>query len=137
MSFRIEITAASLEELADKALALGAQLSQRRTTAPVISPVMPEVAQAAPADPTASSPPTADATPEPQPSGETAPPASASEPVTLDYKTEVAPLVLRLVEVRGKPAAQKLLDQYGASKASEIDAKLWPEFVAQINAELA
>ena len=134
MSYRIEITAASLEELADKALALGGRLVVVHTSA-ASSQVRVEVAEAAPVDPTPApkSAPAAEAI-ESQPTTEEA--SSTPAPATLDYKTEVAPLVLKLVEVSGKPAAQRVLDQFGAAKASDISPDLWPELVAIIKAEM-
>lgn len=126
MSYRIEITAASLEELADKALALGGRLLSVRA-APVQvtegAPVITVTPQAEPVvEPVAA--------PEPEPE------APAAAP-TLDYKSQVAPLVLKLVEVCGKPAAQRVLDQFGAAKASDIAPERWPELIGMINAEMA
>ncbi len=134
MSYRIEITAASLEELADKALALGGRLVVVHTSA-ASSQIRAEVAEAAPVDPTPApkSAPVVEAY-ESQPTTEE--PSSTPAPATLDYKTEVAPLVLKLVEVSGKPAAQRVLDQFGAAKASDISPDLWPELVAIIKAEM-
>ncbi len=126
MSYRIEITAASLEELADKALALGGRLLSVRA-APV------QVTEAAPAITVTP------VTPAPEPVAEAAAPepeAPAAAP-TLDYKSQVAPLVLKLVEVCGKPAAQRVLDQFGAAKASDIAPERWPELIGMINAEMA
>jgi hypothetical protein len=134
VSYRIEITAASLEELADKALALGGRLVVVHTSA-ASSQIRAEVAEAAPVDPTPApkSAPVVEAY-ESQPTTEE--PSSTPAPATLDYKTEVAPLVLKLVEVSGKPAAQRVLDQFGAAKASDISPDLWPELVAIIKAEM-
>ncbi len=134
MSYRIEITAASLEELADKALALGGRLIVVHTSA-ASSQIRVEVAEAAPVDPTPApkSAPAAEAT-ESQPTTEE--PSSTPAPATLDYKTEVAPFVLKLVEVSGKPAAQRVLDQFGVIKASHISPERWPELVAIIKAEM-
>ena len=125
MSYRIEITAASLEELADKALALGGRLLAVRTPsasaqAPAVETLSPVIATVAPEPETA---------PEPVRTETAAP--------SLDYKTEVAPLVLKLVELRGKPTAQHVLDQFGAVKASDIPSERWPELVAMINDEIA
>jgi hypothetical protein len=134
VSYRIEITAASLEELADKALALGGRLLVVHTSA-APAQTRTEVAKAAPVDPTPApkSAPAAEAT-ESQPTTEE--PSSTPAPATLDYKTEVAPFVLKLVEVSGKPAAQRVLDQFGVIKASHISPERWPELVAMIKAEM-
>jgi hypothetical protein len=134
VSYRIEITAASLEELADKALALGGRLVVVHTSA-ASSQIRVEVAEAAPVDPTPApkSAPVVEAF-ESQPTTEE--PSSTPAPATLDYKTEVAPFVLKLVEVSGKPAAQRVLDQFGVIKASHISPERWPELVAMIKAEM-
>lgn len=130
MSYRIEITADTLAELAGKAASLAAKLNTpdqgvwwEQTDAPqklkkqLDAQIEQEVAEAAPAAPA----------PEPE--------APAAAP-TLDYKSQVAPLVLKLVEVCGKPAAQRILDQFGAAKASDIAPERWPELVDMINAEM-
>jgi hypothetical protein len=134
VSYRIEITAASLEELADKALALGGRLLVVHT-ASAPAQIRAEVAEAAPVDPTPApkSAPSAEVS-ESQPTTEE--PSSTPAPATLDYKTEVAPLVLKLVEVSGKPAAQRVLDQFGVIKASHMPPERWPELVAMIKAEM-
>ena len=127
MSYRIEITADTLAELAGKAATLAAKLNSETS--------QQEVAEAAPVDPTPApkSAPAAEAT-ESQPTTEEA--SSTPAPATLDYKTEVAPFVLKLVEVSGKPAAQRVLDQFGVIKASHISPELWPDLVAMIKAEM-
>ena len=128
MSYRIEITAASLEELADKALALGGRLlSVRASAAPALVPV-DKATTVTPQTEVVDTP----ITVAPAPVAE----APAPSAPTLDYKTEVAPLVLKLVEKRGKPAAQNVLDQFGAAKASDIPAERWVELVAMIKAEM-
>lgn len=139
MSYRIEITADTLAELAGKAASLAAKLNTGTAIEAPSNPIMPElreVAEAAPVDPTQApkSAPVAEAS-ESQPTTEEL--SSTPAPATLDYKTEVAPLVLKLVEVSGKPAAQRVLDQFGAAKASDISPDLWPELVAVIKAEMA
>ena len=122
MSYRIEITAASLEELADKALALGGRLLVVHTSA-ASSQIRVEVAKPAPAAPA----------PEPVRTEVKDEPIKVAD---LDYKTEVAPFVLKLVEVSGKPAAQRVLDQFGVVKASHISPERWPELVAMIKTEM-
>ena len=140
MSYRIEITAASLEELADKALALGGRLIVVHT-ASAPAQTRAEVAEAAPVDPT----PEADTStnvvsetteqPSPQPT-ETSPPASASEDDVPDFDTVVTPLVLKLVEVKGKPVGQEVLGRFGVIKASHLASERWQELVNAINDEL-
>ena len=102
--------------------------------APVISPIMPEVAEADAGAALVAAPHPVAAEPASAPA-----PAPAPEPVkgaTLDYKSEVAPMVLKLVEMKGKPAAQAVLDEFGVVKASEIPAERWGELVDMIKERL-
>lgn len=142
MTYRIEINADSLTELAGKVLALAAQLNS-----PSVDPVMPEVREAskpkkakaekaeeagnepknAPAAETIDSQPTTE-----EPSSTPAPAPSASEP--LDFDKDVAPAVLALVAAKGKPAVQEILSEYGVERASQVDEDLWPELVATLRA---
>jgi hypothetical protein len=135
VSYRIEITAASLEELADKALALGGRLLVVHTSA-APAQTRTEVAKAAPVDPTPAAQSAESATEQAPSSTPSAASTDTPAPATLDYKTEVAPFVLKLVEVSGKPAAQRVLDQFGVIKASHISPELWPDLVAMIKAEM-
>jgi hypothetical protein len=158
---KIEVTGASLGEVADKLLAIGASLQNTitvydtpaRKTSPKKAEVMPEVAEAAPVDPTPApkSAPVATATESLRTTTETsstpAPAASASEdeelevvdlPIaTLDFETVVRPLVLKVVEVRGKPVMEEMLSRFGVAKASMIEAALLPELVGLCNEALA
>lgn len=142
MSYRIEITADTLAELAGKAASLAAKLNSE--------PTVQGVAEAAPspepvtaAVETASSPTTtATAQPEPNESSETAKSTDASSASSgsadvPDFDTVVTPLVLKLVEVKGKPAAQEVLGRFGVVKASQLDSDKWAELVDAINDELA
>ena len=135
MSYRIEITAASLEELADKALALGGRLLVVHT-ASAPAKIRAEAAEVAPVDPTPALKSAESATEQAPSSTPSAASTDTPAPATLDYKTEVAPFVLKLVEVSGKPAAQRVLDQFGVVKASHISPERWPELVAMIKAEM-
>ena len=45
-------------------------------------------------------------------------------------------MVLKLVEMKGKPAAQAVLDEFGVVKASEIPAERWGELVDMIKERL-
>lgn len=151
MSYKIEINADSISELAGKLLALAAQMQ-----ATPVDPVMPEVREApkpkraktekpveAAEEPvgepataaaeTASLPnDTATATPEPTESGETSKStdASAGNFVSLDFEKDVAPLVLKAVAVKGKPWVQEVLAQFGVERASQVPDDRLPELVA-------
>ena len=139
MSYRIEITAASLEELADKALALGGRLVVVHTSA-ASSQVRVEVAEAAPVDPTPApkSAPVAEVSEsQPTTTEPSSTPAPAAKDDVPDFDTVVTPLVLKLVEVKGKPAAQEVLGRFGVIKASQLSSERWQELVDAINDELA
>ena len=155
MSYKVEVTAASVPELASKLLAMG--LSMQGGVAVVHSsandPVMPEVkgaapkakkvkevAEKAPADPTPEAqtgeaaspaePALEPAAPEPAPSAPSAE-ASASEP--LDFDKDVAPVVLNAVKVKGKPWVQEVLSQFGVERASQVPDEQLGELVAAMN----
>jgi len=136
---KIEVTGNSLGEVADKLLAIGSSLlasdHQRirakgaYAEARFTKVELAEVAKAAPVDPTP------------------APAASVSEdeelevvdlPIaTLDFETVVRPLVLKVVEVRGKPVMEEMLSRFGVAKASLIEPALLPELVALCNEALS
>lgn len=158
---KIEVTGNSIGEVADKLLAIGASLQNTitvydtpaRKTPPKKAEVMPEVAEAAPVDPTShsiigattvdglSSQPTTK-----EPATTPAPAASASEdeelevvdlPIdTLDFETVVRPLILKVVTARGKPVMEELLSRFGVAKASMIEPALLPELVGLCNEAL-
>ena len=129
MSYRIEITAASLEELADKALALGGRLlSVRASAAPALAPVDKAIT-VTPQTEVVDTP--IIVAPEPE---APAPVAEASD--VPDFDAVVTPLVLKLVEVKGKPAAQEMLGRFGVIKASQLSSERWQELVDAINDEL-
>jgi len=138
VSYRIEITAASLEELADKALALGGRLIVVHT-ASAPAQIRAEVAEVAPVDPTPApkSAPVAEAI-ESQPTTEepSSTPAPAAQDDVPDFDTVVTPLVLKLVEVKGKPVGQEVLGRFGVIKASHLASERWQELVNAINDEL-
>jgi pyruvate/2-oxoglutarate dehydrogenase complex dihydrolipoamide acyltransferase (E2) component len=151
---KIEVTGNSIPEVADKLLAIDANLRSAPTafqpTEPVnsitpsnIDPVMPElreVAKAAPVDPTPApkSAPVATATESQptteEPSSTPAPAASASE---LDFELDVAPVVLRAVGSKGKAFVQDVLSEFGSARASQLAVDLWPELIARLEAEMA
>lgn len=158
---KIEITGNSIPEVADKLLAIGASLRASTAVLPIanggtgaqtIEEVM-GVAEAAPVDPTpaSKSAPAAEATESQptteEPSSTPAPATSVSEdeelevvdlPIaTLDIETDVRPLILSVVEKRGKPVMEELLSRFGVAKASQIEPALLPELVALMQEALA
>ena len=151
MSYRIEITADTLAELAGKAASLAAKLNApdqgvwwEQTDAPqkLKKQLDREVAEAAPVNPTpaAKSAPTATVPASSSiTTAETSTPAPAPEEPAADvpdFDAVVTPLVLKLVEVKGKPAAQEMLGRFGVIKASQLSSQRWQELVDAINDEL-
>ena len=143
MSYRIEITADTLAELAGKAASLAAKLNTGTATEAPSNPIMPElreVAEAAPENPTPApkSAPVAEAIESQPTTTETSStPAPAAQGDVPDFDTVVTPLVLKLVEVKGKPAAQEVLGRFGVVKASQLASERWQELVDAINDKLA
>lgn len=131
MTYRVEITADSLAELAGRVSALAAQL--QATTAPhaYVAPV--PVKDPTPAKTAAKN---IAAQMAAAGFGLAEPVAAPAEPVALDFDTEVAPHVLELVKAKGKPAAQDILSQFGVEKASLLDPVRWPELVAALKGAL-
>jgi hypothetical protein len=116
MKYSLTFEADDIRELAHNLLVVGARLSGApetiaQPTATTIAPaVLTEVALADPA---------------------------AQQPVkarVYDYATEIAPRVLALVDKKGRDAAKALLADFGAAKASEIDASRHAELVAALDA---
>ena len=137
MTYRIEITADSLAELAGRVAALAVQLQASAAPLAYVAPVVVRdptpaktaakkiAAQMAAAEPVA------------EPVAEDAAPEVRENPVAaLDFDTEVAPHVLELVKAKGKPAAQEILSQFGVEKASLLDPVRWPELVAALKGAL-
>lgn len=152
MSYRIEITADTLAELAGKAASLAAKLNTGTATEAPSNPIMPElreVAEAAPENPTPEAPSIKSSTPvestsNGQPSDQNASEEASSSDLASppkddvpDFDTVVTPLVLKLVEVKGKPAAQEVLGRFGVVKASQLASERWQELVNAINDKLA
>lgn len=151
MSYKIEINADSISELAGKLLALASQMH-----ATPVDPVMPEVKRATTkkpkevvtekavevteepvGEPTA--PPAIEASPAPDTTpesdtatsdtGQTAP-TSASHTEALDFEKDVTPLVLQAVKAKGKPWVQEVLSQFGVERASQVPDEQLGELVA-------
>ena len=135
MTYRVEITADSLVELAGRVSALAAQL--QATTAPhaYVAPV--PVKDPTPAKTAANKIVALMAAAAAEPVAEDAAPEVRENPVAaLDFDTEVAPHVLELVKAKGKPAAQDILSQFGVEKASLLDPVRWPKLVAALKGAL-
>ena len=149
---KIEVTGNTIPELADKLLALGANLrgsaivegargavkalqaleDDRGDLAKRLAAQLSAgVAEAAPVDPTPApkSAPVAEATESLRTTKE---PSTTPAPASLDFDTDVAPHVLAVVQKLGKPAAQEILSQFGVEKASLLDPARWPELVTAL-----
>jgi hypothetical protein len=143
---KIEVTGNSIPEVADKLLAIGASLQGIKSTMPhAWSDIKPdadiilEVAEAAPVDPTPapkSAEPATVSESQPtttEPSSTPAPAPSASE---LSFETDVTPVVLAVVQTKGKPVVEEILSQFGVARASQLDPARWPELVAALKDQL-
>lgn len=138
---KIEVTGASIAEVADKLLALGSSLQGRPTTfaheykhQTVTLPLITEVAETAAAPEPSAGP----AAPEPAAeiieAGPSASPATASpSEITAEAMRD---LVLRVVRLKGREAMVAVLDTFGAAKASDVAATQVPELVAALEALL-
>jgi hypothetical protein len=164
---KIEVTGNSIPEVADKLLAIGASLRASGTLVEVakeapVDPTLnrptsdasvtsPDTSSDTPRSVAPKSAPVAEATDSQptttEPSSTPAPAASVSEdeelevvdlPIaTLDFETDVRPMVLKVVEKRGKPAMEEILSRFGVAKASMIEPALLPELVAIMQEALA
>ena len=162
---KIEVTGNSIPEVADKLLAIGSSLRnstgvwREATDAPhklaerLSAQLQAAVAEAAPVKntPAASK---EEITSKPAENVENTPATSPEEitsatsedeelevvdlPIaTLDIETDVRPLILSVVEKRGKPVMEELLSRFGVAKASQIEPALLPELVALMQEALA
>lgn len=150
---KIEVTGASIAEVADKLLALGSSLQERpatfmhaykhqTVTLPTITdPVMPEVAEAAfpPFAPevavTPGEPHTSE-TSAPTPDASSSSASEPTEPRSLISADALRDLVLSVVRAKGREAMVAVLDTFGAAKASDVPAAHVPELVAALKALL-
>jgi hypothetical protein len=144
---KIEVTGNSIPEVADKLLAIGASLRASTAVLPIanggtgaqtLEEVM-EVAEVAPVDPTPApkSAPVAEVSESQptttEPSSTPAPAASVSE---LSFETDVTPVVLAVVQAKGKPVVEEILSQFGVARASQLDPARWPELLAALKDQL-
>lgn len=122
MAYKIEVNADSLSELAGKVLALAAQFQTTSAEAPAAK------APAAKPKPVKAAEPVAVA-PEPEPTPE---PAPEPEAAPLDFDKDVAALVLETIAVKSRETVTGILAQFGVSKASQVEERLWPELIAML-----
>lgn len=156
MSYKVEITAGSVTELAGKLLALAATMQ----TTPA-DPVMPEVkaveiayriervepkaakakkgkaeeVAAETATGTGSIIETEAAAPQADETPTEAIPVSDPEPIaeaTLDFDKDVAPVVLGAVKAKGREWVSSVLSQFGAERASQVPEEQFGELIAAL-----
>jgi len=127
---KIEVTGNSIPEVADKLLAIGASLraSAAAETPRGVTKVEGNVPKSVPVAVAIESQPTT-----PEPSSTPAPAASGSE---LSFETDVTPVVLAVVQTKGKPVVEEILSQFGVARASQLDPARWPELVAALQDKL-
>jgi hypothetical protein len=148
---KIEVTGASIAEVADKLLAIGSSLKNgaavwwTQTDAPeklrqtlrvdtIVDPIMPEVAEAAAAPEPSAGPAAPEPAAETIEAGPSASPATASpSEITAEAMRD---LVLRVVREKGRDAMVAVLDTFGAAKASDVPAEQTAELVAALEALL-
>jgi len=54
----------------------------------------------------------------------------------LSFETDVTPVVLAVVQTKGKPVVEEILSQFGVARASQLDPARWPELVAALQDKL-
>lgn len=134
MTYRIEISAPTINELSGKLAALASQLKGLPSTFDVLRVEVAEAEEIKAAPPPKPAPvaePVAEPTPEAKAEE---PPAEAGR--AYDYNTEVAPRVLELVSKRGRDTVKTLLAGFGVTRASELDASRYGELMDAVNAAM-
>lgn len=148
---KIEVTGASIPEVADKLMAIGRSLystavNDADNAAREAMQAKRDAAKAEVAEPAPSPEPVSEATEAPSapatlpesgtPTSDTGPTAETASPTELNFDTDVAPFVLQVVKEKGKPVAQEILSQFGVEKASLLDPAQWPELVSMLKGAL-
>ena len=144
MTYRIEITADSLTELAGRVAALAVQLQASAAPLAYAAPVVVKdptpaktaakkiAAQMAAAEPVAE--PVAEYVAPEVRENPVAPAAPAA--VVYDPVVDIAPRVLAYVALRGRDAMLELLSQFGVERASHVPAEHHAELVALLDAAI-
>ena len=152
MSIKIEITAGSIPEMADKLVALAASFSGGTAlatgTVAVGEPVTAgkpnrsrkpvETAATSAATGAGSETPAPEQSDPVEPAAQTSSdPVAPSEPAALDFDNDVAPVVIRAVTTKGKPFVEEVLGTFGVTKASQLDEARYPELISTLNDAMA
>ena len=127
MTYRVEVSAATINELSGKLAALASQLKGLPSTFDVLRVEASEINLPAPA-PEVKAEPKA----KPEPKAEPAPEPSR----VYNYKDDIMPRVLALASKRGVDATEALLATFGVKRASELDAARHDELLAAIAAAM-
>ena len=150
MTYRFEITADTLTELAGKALALAAPAIPAADAAPAArrkpkaapAPAPEPVEEIVQPEPVETAEEVVQPDPEPAPveeievvEAEVVEPAAVE--AAISYEKDIMPGVVEVVTKRGKPVMAEILAQFGAAKASHIDPDQYPELLAAIRDALA
>ena len=121
MTYRVEVTAATIHELSGKLAALASQLKGLPSTFDVLRVEAAEMPRAVAPQPAPA--------PEPEP-------AEIEPARAYDYATEVAPHVLGLVNKRGRDAAKAVLALFDVTTASKLHPSRYGELMAAVDAAL-
>ena len=134
MTYRVEVTAATIHELSGKLAALASQLKGLPSTFDVLRVEAAEMPRAVAAQPAPAPEPEPAPAPEPEPAE---PEPAENEPAgAYDYATEVAPHVLGLVNKRGRDAAKAVLALFDVTTASKLHPSRYGELMAAVDAAL-
>jgi pyruvate/2-oxoglutarate dehydrogenase complex dihydrolipoamide acyltransferase (E2) component len=129
MTYRVEVTASTINELSGKLAALASQLKGLPATFDVLRVEASEIKL--PESASAPEPKTEPA-PAPEPKTEPAPEPSR----TYNYKDDIMPRVLKLASKRGTEVTEGLLKTFGVKRASELDPARHGELLAAIDAAM-
>ena len=136
MTYKIEVTADSIGELAGRLISLGTAMSA--------DPVMPEIrAQAeTPAAPKrsrkkADEAPATEAPADAEPEAQAEAPAAEPEAAKIDVVADIQPLVLKLNAAQGREAVVAVLDQFGVERVTQLDEARLPELKTALENALA
>jgi hypothetical protein len=121
MTYRVEVSAPTINELAGKLAALASQLKGLPSTFDVLRVEASEINLPAPA-PEVKAEPTPEPAPKPEPDAR-----------VYDYKPEVAPLVLKMVAAKSRDDVRELLATFGVKSASELYPSRYGELVDAVN----
>jgi hypothetical protein len=118
---KIEVTGASIPEVADKLIAIGRSLYTTAVNEAKTPNAETQVAI------------------EEARRGETvksdtveAAIAELKEGPALSFDKDVAPVVLRAVATKGKPFVENIMTEFGVERASQMDAARWPELIDRL-----